>query len=67
MNEKLKMQQRDNELERLVHELEMKVLSHESVQAEQEAQDSRYVQSSQLELLFEKQTMIQKSFPMSTQ
>lgn len=54
MNEKLKMQQRDNELERLVHELEMKVLSHESVQAEQEAQDSRYVQSSQLELLFKK-------------
>lgn len=66
MNEKLKMQQRDNELERMVHELEMKVLSQESVQAEQEAQDSRYVQSSQCDLLFEKQTRIQKSFPMST-
>lgn len=66
MNEKLKMQQRDNELERMVHELEMKVLSQESVQAEQEAQDSRYVQSSQWDLLFEKQTRIQKSFPMST-
>lgn len=67
MNEKLKMQQRDNELKRLVHELEMKVLSQENVQAEQEAQDSRYVQSSQWELLFEKQITIQKSFPMSTQ
>lgn len=47
MSEKLKMQQRDNELERLVHELEMKVLNQESVQAEQEAQDSRYVNASQ--------------------
>lgn len=47
MNEKLKMQQRDNELERLVHELEMKVLNQESVQAEQGAQDSRYVHASQ--------------------
>lgn len=61
------MQQRDNELERLVHELEMKVLSQESVQAEQEAGDSRFVPSPQWDLLFEKQTMIQKSFPMSTQ
>lgn len=43
MNEKLKMQQRDNELNRLVHELELKVLNQESVRTEQEAQDSRCV------------------------
>lgn len=41
VNEKLKMQQRDNDLERLVHELEMKVLNQESARAEQEAQESR--------------------------
>lgn len=46
MNEKLKMQQRDNELNRLVHELEMKVLNQESVRSEQEAQDSRCVRAS---------------------
>lgn len=46
MNEKLKMQQRDNELNRLVHELEMKVLNQESVRTEQEAQDSRCVRAS---------------------
>nr|XP_046261029.1 girdin-like [Scatophagus argus] len=36
VSEKLKTQQRDNELERVTHELEMKVLNH----AEQEAPDS---------------------------
>lgn len=46
VNEKLKMQQRDNELERLVHDLEMKVLNQESVRAEQEAQDSRWAHAS---------------------
>lgn len=43
MNEKLKMQQRDNELNRLIHELEMKVLNQESVRTEQEAQGSKCV------------------------
>lgn len=46
MNEKLKMQQRDNELNGLVHELEMKVLNQESVRTEQEAQESRCVRAS---------------------
>lgn len=46
MNEKLKMQQRDNELNRLVHELEMKVLNQESARTEQEAQNSRCVRAS---------------------
>lgn len=42
MSEKLKTQQRDNELERLAHELEMKVLNQESTQqAEPEAPDNR--------------------------
>lgn len=42
MSEKLKFQQRDNELERLTHELEMKVLNQENTQeAEQETPDSR--------------------------
>ncbi|XP_040892146.1 girdin-like [Toxotes jaculatrix] len=41
VSEKLKTQQRDNELERLAHELEMKVLSQERTQqAEQETPDS---------------------------
>nr|XP_033481077.1 girdin-like isoform X2 [Epinephelus lanceolatus] len=41
VSEKLKTQQRDNELERLAHELEMKVLNQESAQhAEQESPDS---------------------------
>ncbi|XP_041840075.1 girdin-like isoform X5 [Melanotaenia boesemani] len=40
VSEKLKTQQRDNELERLTHELEMKVLNQESTQqAEQEIPD----------------------------
>lgn len=44
MNEKLKSQQRDNELERLTHELEMKVLNKESIQqAEEETPDNRRV------------------------
>lgn len=42
MSEKLKSQQRDNELERLAHDLEMKVLNQESTQqAELEAPDNR--------------------------
>lgn len=42
MSEKLKTQQRDNELERLAHELEMRVLNQESTQqAEQDAPDNR--------------------------
>lgn len=42
MSEKLKTQQRDNELERLAHEMEMKALNQESTQlAEQEAPDNR--------------------------
>ncbi|CAG03335.1 unnamed protein product, partial [Tetraodon nigroviridis] len=47
VNEKMKMQQRDNDLNRLVHELEMKVLNQESVRTEQEAQDSRCVLASE--------------------
>ncbi|XP_019115750.2 girdin isoform X2 [Larimichthys crocea] len=43
VSEKLKTQQRDNELERLAHELEMKVLNQESTQqAEPEAPDNRF-------------------------
>ncbi|XP_051241072.1 girdin isoform X2 [Dicentrarchus labrax] len=43
VSEKLKTQQRGNELERLAHELEMKVLNQESTQqAEQEAPDNRF-------------------------
>lgn len=42
MSEKLKTQQRNNELERLAHDLEMKALSQESAeQAEPEAPDTR--------------------------
>uniref|UniRef100_UPI0037E8927B girdin n=1 Tax=Semicossyphus pulcher TaxID=241346 RepID=UPI0037E8927B len=41
VSEKLKSQQRDNELQRLAHELEMKVLNQESTQqTEQEAPDN---------------------------
>ncbi|XP_068585175.1 girdin [Cebidichthys violaceus] len=41
VSEKLKMQQRDNELEMLAHELEMRVLNQESAdQAEHEAPDN---------------------------
>lgn len=62
MNEKLKSQQRDNELERLRHELEMTVLNKESIQeAEQETPDNRCI----LFILFcpvsFKQTIIQMS------
>ncbi|TWW58612.1 Girdin Akt phosphorylation enhancer [Takifugu flavidus] len=61
VNEKLRMQQRDNELERLVRELEMKVLSQESVQAEQEAQDSRFkMLESELELSLKKSLRIKE-------
>lgn len=42
MSEKLKTQQRDNELERLAHELELRLLNQESTQqAEQAAPDNR--------------------------
>ncbi|XP_053183082.1 girdin-like [Scomber japonicus] len=41
VSEKLKTQQRDNELERMTHELEMKILNQESTeQAEQDAPDN---------------------------
>ena len=44
MSEKLKTQQRNNELERLAHELEMRVLNHGSVQqAEEETPDNRCI------------------------
>lgn len=44
MSEKLKTQQRDNELERMTHELEMKILNQESTeQAEQDAPDNRFI------------------------
>lgn len=46
MNDKLKMQQRDIELNRLVHELEMKVQNQESARTEQQAQESRCVRVS---------------------
>ncbi|XP_047435558.1 girdin-like isoform X2 [Mugil cephalus] len=43
VSEKLKTQQRDNELERLAHELEMKVLNQESGQpTEEETPDNRF-------------------------
>ncbi|XP_034717149.1 girdin-like isoform X2 [Etheostoma cragini] len=43
VSEKLKTQQRNNELERLAHDLEMKALSQESAeQDEQEAPDTRF-------------------------
>lgn len=46
MNEKLKSQQTDNELERLTHELETKVLNHDSLQQpEEETPDNRYSHS----------------------
>lgn len=42
MSEKLKTQQRDNELERLAHELELRLLNQESTQqVEQTAPDNR--------------------------
>lgn len=48
MSEKLNTQQRDNELERLAHELEMKVLNQENEQqAEQEGPDNRCLHSTQ--------------------
>lgn len=46
MSEKLKTQQRDNDLERLAHEFEMKLLNQKSAQqAEQEAPDNRCLQT----------------------
>ena len=44
VSEKLKTQQRDNELEMLAHELEMKILNQESTQqAERDAPDNRCI------------------------
>lgn len=49
VNEKLRSQQRNSELERLAHELEIKVLKQGSVQQpEQEAQGSRCKQALKL-------------------
>ncbi|XP_067355427.1 girdin isoform X3 [Channa argus] len=43
VSEKLKSQQKDNEFERLTHELEIKILNQECIQqAEQKASDSRF-------------------------
>lgn len=41
VSEKLKTQQRDNELERLAHDLEMRVLNRESPQSEEETSENR--------------------------
>uniref|UniRef100_A0A3B4VEZ6 Girdin-like n=1 Tax=Seriola dumerili TaxID=41447 RepID=A0A3B4VEZ6_SERDU len=62
VSEKLKMQQRDNELERLTHELEMKVLSQESAQqAEQETPDDRFkMLESELESSLKKSLQIKE-------
>ncbi|XP_074485142.1 girdin-like isoform X2 [Sebastes fasciatus] len=62
VSEKLKTQQRDNELERLAHELEMKVLNQESAQqAEQEAPDNRFkMLESQLESSLKKSLQIKE-------
>lgn len=44
VSEKLKTQQRDNELERLAHELEMKILNQESTQqVDQDAPANRCI------------------------
>ncbi|XP_008281086.1 girdin-like [Stegastes partitus] len=60
VSEKLKSQQRDNELERLAHELEMKVLNQESPQqAEQETPDNRFkMLESELEASLKKSLQI---------
>uniref|UniRef100_A0AAX7T0T0 HOOK N-terminal domain-containing protein n=1 Tax=Astatotilapia calliptera TaxID=8154 RepID=A0AAX7T0T0_ASTCA len=60
VSEKLRTQQRDNELERLSHELEMKVLNQESAhQAEQERPDNRFkMLESELETSLKKSLQI---------
>ncbi|KAM7418664.1 hypothetical protein PAMA_016001 [Pampus argenteus] len=63
VSEKLKTQQRDNELERLAHELEMKILNRESTQqAEQDAPDnSRFkILESELESCLKKSLQIKE-------
>ncbi|KAM7393782.1 hypothetical protein PAMP_020631 [Pampus punctatissimus] len=63
VSEKLKTQQRDNELERLAHEMEMKILNQESTeQAEQDAPDnSRFkMLESELELCLKKSLQIKE-------
>ncbi|XP_029001692.1 girdin isoform X5 [Betta splendens] len=42
VSEKLKFQQRDNELERLTHELDMKVLNQESGHQDEQTPDNRF-------------------------
>ncbi|XP_063332842.1 girdin-like isoform X7 [Pelmatolapia mariae] len=60
VSEKLRTQQRDNELERLSHELEMKVLNQESAhQAELERPDNRFkMLESELETSLKKSLQI---------
>ncbi|XP_044046746.1 girdin isoform X2 [Siniperca chuatsi] len=62
VSEKLKTQQRDNELERLAHELEMKVLNQESTQqAEPEEPDNRFkMLESELESSLKKSLQIKE-------
>ncbi|XP_070683678.1 girdin-like [Pempheris klunzingeri] len=62
VSEKLRSQQRDNELERLAHELEMKVLNQESTQqAELEAPDNRFkMLESELESSLKKSLQIKE-------
>ncbi|XP_071360179.1 girdin-like isoform X2 [Trachinotus anak] len=62
VSEKLKTQQRDNELERLTHELDMKVLSqNSSQQAEQETPDNRFkMLESEFELSLKKSLQIKE-------
>lgn len=52
MSEKLKTQQRDNELETLSHELEIKVLNQENAQLE--AADSRFVQTAYMNIKYKR-------------
>uniref|UniRef100_A0A7N6AK23 HOOK N-terminal domain-containing protein n=1 Tax=Anabas testudineus TaxID=64144 RepID=A0A7N6AK23_ANATE len=62
VNEKLKSQQTDNELERLTHELETKVLNHDSLQQpEEETPDNRFkMLESELALSLKKSLQIKE-------
>ncbi|KAM3864564.1 girdin-like [Diretmus argenteus] len=62
VNEKLRTQQRDNELERLAHELEMRVLNQDNVQQpDQEALDNRFkMLESELELSLKRSLQIKE-------
>ncbi|KAM9857695.1 girdin-like [Aulostomus maculatus] len=62
VSEKLKTQQRDNELERLAHELEMKILNQESTREEElNAPNNRFkMLESELELSLKKSLQIKE-------